>query len=513
MKAVILARVSTEEQKEAGNSLPAQIARLEEYCRRKGFDVIERHSFDESAYKAKRDEFDRILAFLKSAKEKIAVCFDKVDRFSRNVFDKRVAILNELVMQGKIELHFVSDNLVITDKISAVEKFHFGINLGLAKYYSDAISDNTKRALEQRLRNGECIGKARIGYINTTDEKGKKDIQPDPEKAHFIPQVFELYASRRYSVKMLADEMAKRGLRGYAGKPLVPSMIYKILTDPFYHGEQLVKGVLYPHKYKPLISYHLFRAVQAVLAEHQKKPFQYAAKIYIFRGLITCDRCGCMITPETKKGRYVYYSCTNFKRMCKRVWVKEETLLDAVYKALDGLQMTQERIDEVISGLKAAHEAKNAYHDNALRALRTEYDKTEQRIKNLFTLFLDGSITKEIYDENLKTLKEKELDLQIQMDEHTKADETWYVTASRVLDVAKRAHEIFMRSEAHEKRQFLNFLLQNCRLQGKNLVFDLRKPFDSIALYANHPTSLRTLDDVRTVILQGKSSFPFTFAA
>lgn len=32
MKAILIARVSTEEQREAGNSLPAQIVRLEKYC-------------------------------------------------------------------------------------------------------------------------------------------------------------------------------------------------------------------------------------------------------------------------------------------------------------------------------------------------------------------------------------------------------------------------------------------------------------------------------------------------
>jgi predicted site-specific integrase-resolvase len=32
MKAILIARVSTEEQKEAGNSLPARVARLERYC-------------------------------------------------------------------------------------------------------------------------------------------------------------------------------------------------------------------------------------------------------------------------------------------------------------------------------------------------------------------------------------------------------------------------------------------------------------------------------------------------
>jgi DNA invertase Pin-like site-specific DNA recombinase len=37
MKSIILARVSTEEQKEAGNSLSAQFERLKNYCKQKSF--------------------------------------------------------------------------------------------------------------------------------------------------------------------------------------------------------------------------------------------------------------------------------------------------------------------------------------------------------------------------------------------------------------------------------------------------------------------------------------------
>src|SRR3989344_5276711 len=90
MKAVIIARVSTEEQKEAGNSLPAQVARLKSYCERKGFEIIKKFSFDESAYKNNREEFDSILDYIIGLKETVAACFDKVDRLSRNVFDMRV---------------------------------------------------------------------------------------------------------------------------------------------------------------------------------------------------------------------------------------------------------------------------------------------------------------------------------------------------------------------------------------------------------------------------------------
>ena len=47
MKAIIVARVSTEEQKEANSSLPAQTHRMEDYCEKRNSPIIESHSFDE----------------------------------------------------------------------------------------------------------------------------------------------------------------------------------------------------------------------------------------------------------------------------------------------------------------------------------------------------------------------------------------------------------------------------------------------------------------------------------
>ena len=181
MKAINVSRVSTEEQKEAGNSLPAQIERINNYCKKKSFEVIKSFSFDESAYKEKRDEFDKLLEDVQevSKKEKVAVCFDKVDRLSRSIFDKRVGTLYEMAVADKIELHFVSDGQVINNQVSAVEKFQFGMSLGLAKYYSDAIGDGVKRAFETKRRNGEWTGPVRIGYLNVSldeEKRLRKDI-------------------------------------------------------------------------------------------------------------------------------------------------------------------------------------------------------------------------------------------------------------------------------------------------------------------------------------------------
>jgi len=86
-----------------------------------------------------------------------------------------------------------------------------------------------------------------------------------------------------------------------------------------------------------------------------------------------------------------------------------------------------------------------------------------------------------MYDKKLKEYKEKQQDLFIQMEEHSKADEDFYLTASKVLDLASRALEIFESSEVTEKRTLLNFLLQNPVLSGRNLLFKLKSPFDVIA--------------------------------
>lgn len=70
MKAILIARISTTEQKEAGNSLPAQVARLEKYCHSKGFEIFKVCSFDESAYTDQRDEFDCIIDFVIAQKKR-----------------------------------------------------------------------------------------------------------------------------------------------------------------------------------------------------------------------------------------------------------------------------------------------------------------------------------------------------------------------------------------------------------------------------------------------------------
>ncbi len=415
-----------------------------------------------------------------------------------------------MAMDDKIELHFVSDNQVINSNISATEKFQFGINLGLAKYYSDAISDSVKRAQEQKLRRGEWTGRAPTGYTNTEDEKGNKVIRQDSERAPFIKKIFEMYASGNYSMKMIAREMKKLGLTNndVSGKPISTSQVERIIKNPFYYGEMRIKGKKYPHNYEPIIPRYLFVKANETAENYNKKPFNYASIPFVFRGLITCDTCGCTITAEKKKGKYIYYSCTNHKGVHKkREYIPEKELLGPVYKVLENLQIPADKLDYLTSELKRVHESEKSFHQQVMGGLQKEYDKIQARISKMYDDKLDGSITTDMYDRKLKEYKSRQSDLFIQMEEHSKADESFYLTASQVLDLASRALEIFESSETKEKRELLNFLFQNSRLNGRKLMFKLQSPFDTIAECAVSQNWLPGRDSNPDTMLQRHVSY------
>lgn len=502
MKAINVSRVSTEEQKEAGNSLPAQFERIDSYCKKKTFDVIETFSFDESAYKEKRDEFDKLLEFVEEIikKEKVAVCFDKVDRLSRSVFDKRVARLYELAVADKIELHFVSEGQVINSQMSAVEKFQFGMSLGLAKYYSDAIGDNVKRAFEQKRRNGEWTGAVRLGYLNVhldAEKRLRKDIIIDPERGHLIQKMFELYATGNYSLETIRIKMTELGLRTLKGNKLSKSGVENILKDSFYCGIAISKKYgAYAHKYPRLVSKELFDKCQEVHLKRRKQPYKAHSKDFIFKGLLKCQNCGCAISFEHKvkpSGKeYVIGSCTNAKGICKKVYVNEVDLLQPVYDVLDRFEtITDEVQNGLVDELRKNTEAEVAFHKAQINRIRTDYDNLKAKDERLLDALIDLSITKDIYDKKHQELQDKMQVLEIELSEHRKADSEYQTTVATVISVARRARAIFDgSSEPAEKRAFLNYILQNPTVNGKKLYFSIASPFNLVLELADSPNWL-----------------------
>ena len=87
VKAVIYARVSSEEQKKEGFSIEAQLDLLRSYAQKKNIDVVREFTEAETAKQTGRHKFAEMLRFLKKSKDVNAILVEKTDRLYRNFRD------------------------------------------------------------------------------------------------------------------------------------------------------------------------------------------------------------------------------------------------------------------------------------------------------------------------------------------------------------------------------------------------------------------------------------------
>jgi site-specific DNA recombinase len=484
MKAILLARVSSKEQEE-GQSIPAQERRLREYAERKGLVISEVFKITESSTKDTRKEFDKILELIRKSREIVALVADTIDRVQRSF--KESVVLEDLRKEGKVEIHFMREGLILNLKSNSSDILRWDMGVMFARSYVLQLSDNVKRSKEQSAKNGVWIGLAPIGYLHTVDAKGEKTITPDPERAHFITKLFELYASGNYSLLKLEHEAKEMGFRSKKGQKMSKSVIDRILKNPFYCGLMDTKYGLTSHHYIPLVSRNLFKQVQDVATGYHKKPHKSVSEPFALRGLITCADCGCIVTPEIKKKRYIYYSCTNAKGNCKRVYVREEPLMTHLSSYLDRIALSDQQITKVTSYLKSIHESESLFHLESLQTLRQEQDRLQRRLNHIYDDKLDGLIDEKMYLEKVRDYKARQTEIVEQMGRHEKADQNFFVTANLVMNLAARAREIFESSEVDEKRQLLDLVFQNLQLKDASLLLQVREPFLTMMDFKNRP--------------------------
>jgi hypothetical protein len=118
----------------------------------------------------------------------------------------------------------------------------------------------------------------------------------------------------------------------------------------------------------------------------------------------------------------------------------------------------------------------------------------QNRISRLVDSHLDGKIDGEIYEQKLNEYKKRQQEIVSLMATHVDADKASLITVKTVLDLTKRAKEIYESSKVDEKRQVLNFLFSNLEMKDKKAIITLREPFDRLIAVSDHPMCRRRWD-------------------
>ena len=155
-------------------------------------------------------------------------------------------------------------------------------------------------------------------------------------------------------------------------------------------------------------------------------------------------------------------------------------------------------LKELTHLLKENHSREQEYYENNLQAIRTKLNRIQKRMRIMYQDRLDGHITTDEYDKMIMEMKRNEQDLIDQTKEHSKADETFLITSSYLLELANRAYDLFEGSQAHQKRKLINFVFANLEARAGNLLFKLKTPFEGLVLCSESGKWLPILDDMRT---------------
>ena len=93
---------------------------------------------------------------------------------------------------------------------------------------------------------------------------------------------------------------------------------------------------------------------------------------------------------------------------------------------------------------------------------------------------LTRRITESYYNKKREEFRTKQKGISSKISKLGIADEEYYLTCKYLLQLASRAYDLFMSSEAGEKRQLMELILRNLKLEGKKVEFELIKPFDRV---------------------------------
>jgi DNA invertase Pin-like site-specific DNA recombinase len=517
LKYIGYARKSSEDNKERqAASLPDQIYILEGIKAKHNLNVIDILEESQSAHKLGRDLFSLMLDRIENG-DANAILAWHLNRLARNMVDGGRVI--QLMDEGKlIEIRTPSR----TYRNTPDDKFMLVLEFGMSKKDSDDKSVVVERGLEKKARDGWRPGVAPQGYLNDkTTESGFRKILKDPERFPFIVKIFALFYTGTPVVeihRIARDEwhFLTRQKKRIGGKPLSISMVYYILTNPFYCGKfeyPVGSGKWFEGSHEKVVSEEIFNEIQVKLGKRS----QYSLKHndYAYTALMRCGYCNSGIVAEqkwqcicsnckfkfslTQKNKdkctncgmlienmvtpkilhYIYYRCGRKKNpSCLQRAVRLDNLESQIDEKLSGVDISPLFMDWAIRQINKMNEGEREFRESTIEGIRKAHDAVRIKLDNLLRLKIspansDGCLLSDgrFKEENARLEKElKDIDSQlINVDERMiqASNDT-----ARGFNFVTRAKKRFALPDIKIKRDIFMGLGLHLTLKDKIVAFD-----------------------------------------
>lgn len=317
MRAALYARVSREEQVE-GYSIDAQKRAFHDLVESKGWEIhreyIEEGKSARTENVNKRPMFKAAIADALSGEYDVVVVH-KLDRFSRNL---RITLdYFDRLAKGNVTFMSINEQMDFTSPWGRLALTFLG---AMAQFYSDNLSQETKKGWHERRQQGKYCGALPFGAMKSDDkdEIAVPDRQPRQigtngstltvRNYEGLKKAFDLAALGK-SDREVAIALNTAGYRTtgtHGAKPFSKDTVKGMVTNRFYEGYipdgngGWIKAI-----HEPFIEPELFEEVQKAREQRttNRRNIRSDAKVYSLSGLTRCTECGSTLRVFKGRGR------------------------------------------------------------------------------------------------------------------------------------------------------------------------------------------------------------------
>ena len=427
--AAIYARVSSSGQLGRGDdedgdgySIPAQVKACEREAEARGATVIK--AYIERAESARSDDrpvLQQMMRELPTLGVRYLIVH-KVDRLARNRLDD--ATLYERFVGMNITLVSASENI---DETPAGRLMH-GMLATFAEYYSNNLATEIKKGLRQKHENGGTPFRPPIGYLSKRTLIGNQDIRTvvvDPERAPFIQEAFDLYATGNWTTKTLAAHLKQRGLRSretpkVPARPLSASRVQEMLRNLYYVGIVIYRGHRATGRHETLIDRDTFDRVQALLSARSVAGDRPHKHQHYLRGTLYCAECGGRLLYGKYRGnggQYEYFCCIG--RLTRRQGGRCQTrhypvsqVEDAIAEHYRTVHVTKRVRDAIWSDVRRDASERTAIVVKDIERHHRKIKTLEENQTRLVQLSYQGLVSNEVLASEQQRLEVEKLQAQ-----------------------------------------------------------------------------------------------------
>ena len=396
-KYILYARKSTDTEDKQVLSIDAQLAELRKFARDNHLVVIDELIEKRTAKSPGRPIFNSMIKRIENGEANGILAWHP-DRLARNSIDGGQIVY----LLDQTSLNYLRFPIFQFDNTSQ-GKFMLSIMFGQSTYYVDNLSENAKRGLRAKVRNGDFPSIAPFGYLNDTRIK---TIIIDKRYSPLVKKMFELYAHGDQTMADIADFLKENGAITCGGKLFKDDKVKSILQNPFYYGHFIYNGELHEGRHTPIVSKALWDKVQAVIEQrgHQKPQTKEPIP---FLGVLRCAFCGMAITAETKTKTqmngnahsWTYYRCSRKSKAvkCTEPAIREKDLLPQISTLLSEYEMLDTTYEYMTDGITQDEQAENADNVSAVANLKDRIASLNSKQKILLDSYLDQDIDRQTF--------------------------------------------------------------------------------------------------------------------